>query len=386
MNLKTAALLLGVTAMTSGIVLAQEDDHRSIPHLDHVYLIMMENHHISQILGNPNAPFITSYTSTANLANNYFAVGHPSLTNYLETVGGSNFGIVNDNSPAWHLSEPDCINTLATFVDETATANACPISGSGIDAATPAVDTTNEGTPTEPIYNTPFGPAPTVGVTIADQLVEKGLSWKAYEENLPPYGADQVNNSDGLISDNGVTQTEPFLPKLYAVKHDPFVYFASVEEGTTPGLSMKQIADFGSLYADLAGGHSPNFSYIVPNQCHDQHARGTSEVGTGCSDEQSDIATGDAAVATLISSIKGSKAWKEGKNAIVLVWDENDYSSLPNQVILTVDTNYSKGGKVSTKSYNHYSLLKSIETGFGLSYINHAADKNVKVMSDLFAK
>ena len=101
MNLKTAALLLGVTTMTTGAALAQEDDHRAIPHLDHVYVIMMENHHISQILGNPNAPFITSYTSKANLANNYFAVGHPSLTNYLETVGGSNFGIVNDNPPVF---------------------------------------------------------------------------------------------------------------------------------------------------------------------------------------------------------------------------------------------------------------------------------------------
>jgi hypothetical protein len=34
--------------------------------------------------------------------------------------------------------------------------------------------------------------------------------------------------------------------------------------------------------------------------------------------------------------------------------------------------------------YNHFSLLKSIEAGFGLNYINHAADKNVKLMSDLF--
>ena len=60
MNLKTAALLLGVTAMTSGAALAQEDDHRSIPELDHVFVIMMENHYISQILGNSGTPFITS--------------------------------------------------------------------------------------------------------------------------------------------------------------------------------------------------------------------------------------------------------------------------------------------------------------------------------------
>jgi hypothetical protein len=35
--------------------------------------------------------------------------------------------------------------------------------------------------------------------------------------------------------------------------------------------------------------------------------------------------------------------------------------------------------------YNHFSLLKTIEAGFGLDYLNHAADHNVKVISDLFA-
>src|SRR5580693_2369983 len=95
MNFKNAALVLAAGALSTSFALAQEDD-RKIPHLDHVFVIMMENHYISQILGNPNAPYITSYAATANLANNYWAVGHPSLTNYLETVGGSNFGIVND--------------------------------------------------------------------------------------------------------------------------------------------------------------------------------------------------------------------------------------------------------------------------------------------------
>jgi phosphatidylinositol-3-phosphatase len=71
---------------------------------------------------------------------------------------------------------------------------------------------------------------------------------------------------------------------------------------------------------------------------------------------------------------------------IVTVWDENDFSSLPNQVITIVDTNYSQGGKTSNVKYNHFSLLKTIEAGFGLSYINHAADPNVKLMTDLFGK
>jgi hypothetical protein len=386
MTLKNAALVLAAGALCAAGALAQDDDgqHRAIPRLDHVFVIMMENHHISQILGNPNATFITGYTQHANLANNYFAVGHPSLTNYLEFVGGSNFGIINDDSPDWHKTT--CVSNLelGTPADETATTNTCPVAGSGMDAPTPAVDTTNEGTPQEPIYNDPLPSAKAVGMTIADQLVHHGLTWKSYQENLPPYGADGVNNSDGLISD--VTQSEPGMPKLYAVKHNPFVYFADVQEGANPRLSLKQSVDFTQLFADLRSGRVPNYSFIVPNQCHDQHARGTSEVGPGCSDDQNAIAQGDAAVSILIPAIKNSPAWKQGNNVIVLVWDENDYSSLPNQVIATVETNYGPTGLVSNVKYNHFSMLKTIEAGFGLPYLNHAADKNVPLMTDLFKK
>jgi hypothetical protein len=63
------------------------------------FLIMMENHGYQQVLNNPYAPFTQAEATSAKLATNYFAVAHPSLTNYLEIVGGSNFGITDDNPP-----------------------------------------------------------------------------------------------------------------------------------------------------------------------------------------------------------------------------------------------------------------------------------------------
>ena len=386
MKLKTAAALwLCAAALCTTAISAEDDDrdehrNRPIPRLDHVFVIVMENHYYGQVIGNPNAPFINQYAHQANLAKNYFAVGHPSLTNYLEIVGGSNFGIENDNPPDWHNT--NCVSPLHVNVNESSAPVTCPIHGTGWDEATPAVDTTNEGTPTEPVYNDPIPPARTVGITIANQLEEHGMSWKSYQENLPPYGADRVDYSDGLVSTT--TEQEPGMPKLYAVKHNPFAYFADVEQGTERSLSLARIVDFEQLYDDLNSGHAPNYSLIAPNQCHDQHGRGTSEVGTGCSVDANAIAQGDAALSVLIPAIKNSKAWKEGNNALVVVWDENDYSSLPNRVIATVDTNYAPTGKSSNVKYNHFSLLKTIEAGFGLDYLNHAADKNVKLMSDLF--
>jgi phosphatidylinositol-3-phosphatase len=91
-------------------------------------------------------------------------------------------------------------------------------------------------------------------------------------------------------------------------------------------------------------------------------------------------------VRNLVKSIKSSPAWEEGRNAIVLLWDENDYSNAPNtnQVVLVVDTNYGVHGVKSASFYTHFSLLKSLEAGFGLPCLNHACDESTKVMSDLF--
>jgi hypothetical protein len=54
-------------------------------------------------------------------------------------------------------------------------------------------------------------------------------------------------------------------------------------------------------------------------------------------------------------------------------------------VLLTVDTNYGGKGVQSNKFYTHFSLLKSLEAGFGLPCLNNACDAGTKVMSDLFA-
>jgi hypothetical protein len=378
---KTAmlAFTFAMTLMAGKPMFAQSDKVPSgVPEIDHAFVIMMENHSYQQIIGNTNAPFINAYAKSANLATNYYGVGHPSLTNYLEVVGGSNFGVLNDFSPDWHNTTCKSNIVLGVVSNEASSVNICPIAGKGLDAATPAVDTTNEGSSTSPVYNFPaYDPAKTVGKTIADQLNEREMSWKTYQENLPPYGADKVNNSDGLISD--VTAQEPGEPKLYAVKHNPFVYFANVQKN-----GLRNVVGFDRLWADLANGNVPNLAFITPNQCHDQHGRGATEMGTGCNVDQNDIAQGDAALNTIVSAIKASPMWKEGKNVIITIWDENDYGTEPNQVITIVDTNTGAGGFTSGTFYNHFSVLKSLEAGFGLPCLNHACDKDTTVMSDLF--
>ncbi len=386
-----------------------------IPQLDHVFVIMMENHGYSQIIDNPNAPFTNSYALVANLGVNYYAIAHPSLSNYLEVVGGSNFGIQSDNYPDWHNFY--CLTNLAsktTNTDNPASPAICPIAGEGTDAAIPAIDTTNEvqGAPGDINIDgtTSIAAATgTIGKSIGDQLAEAGLSWKSYQESLPPGGADAVNISDGYFTDQtnfpAITPTlKPALSgddvvALYAAKHNPFVYFQSVQEGYIPGNTLDNSVDFegaDGLYADLASGHVPTFSFIAPNQCNDQHGRGNA--GALCNFDPTDngsqaglnpalIIRGDVTVRKLVTAIKASPVWHTGNNAIVVLWDENDYSTAPetNQVPLIVDTSYGARGVVSTTRYNHFSLLKSLEAGFRLPCLNHACDAGVSVMTDLFA-
>ena len=149
--MKRKALLAGVLALATSAAFAQQGPvPKGVPPLSHVWVIMMENHGFVQVLNNPAAPFTTQYAAAANLGTNYFAVAHPSLTNYLEINGGSNFGVLDDNSPDWH--DASCQPNIASgMTNYEANSNPiCPISGSGIDAATPAIDYTNEAPATPP--------------------------------------------------------------------------------------------------------------------------------------------------------------------------------------------------------------------------------------------
>ena len=392
--------------------------------LDHVFVIMMENHAYGQIANNPQAPFINSMMKSANLATNYYAIAHPSSTNYLEVVGGSNFNKLSDQYPDWHNGNcvPNIVPGQPTNTDSPNSGVFCPISGhNGTDAAAPVLDNSTNETSAPPLTNingTLSIAAGTKidGISIADQLVAARKSWKSYQEGLPLIGADGVNVSDGYytiggnnaagtnvtsdftaLSTTGNPVSSADVVYLYAVKHNPFTYFAAVQEGRDRALSLERIVPFeGSrgLYADLKKGSVPDFAFIAPNQCNDQHGRGNGTAfcnydaddnGTQTGLNPSLILEGDLAVQRIVTAIKASPVWSESRSAIVILWDENDYSTrTSNQVVLIVDTNYGSHHVRSSRFYDHYSLTKTLDAAFRLPCLNHACDAGVEVMSDLF--
>lgn len=417
----SAAALLGAGAASA----AQGPVPQGIPRLDHVFVIMMENHGYAQIAGNPQAPFINSLMASANLATNYYAIAHPSATNYLEVVGGSNFNKLSDQATDWHNASciPNIVPGQPSNTDNPNSGPTCPIWGAdGTDAATPVVDNSTNETPAPPLTNINGVlsiPARTDidGISIADQLVQAGKSWKTYQESLPLSGADGVNYSDGYfilggenaagtnvttnfaaLSTSGNPVSSATVVDLYAMKHNPFAYFRSVQEGQDPRLSLKQVVSFDGprgLYADLRAGAVPNFAFIAPNQCDDMHGRGNGTAfclydaddnGTSTGVNPSLIRVGDLSVQRIVTAIKSSRVWRDSRSAIVILWDENDYSTITgNQVVLIVDTNYGLHGVQSNRFYDHYSLTKTLDAAFRLPCLNHACDSSVNVMTDLFA-
>jgi hypothetical protein len=77
--------------------------------------MMFENKDWSDILGNTNAPYMNSLLPIASFCDQYYTPpgNHPSEPNYLWLEAGTNFGIFNDNPPAFNSQ-----NTTNHFVTQ----------------------------------------------------------------------------------------------------------------------------------------------------------------------------------------------------------------------------------------------------------------------------
>jgi phospholipase C len=87
-----------------GLAVAPPPAHASIapaalPAYNHIVVVIEENHSFSEVIGNANAPYITSLANTGAKMTQSFAVTHPSEPNYLALFSGSTQGITNDSCP-----------------------------------------------------------------------------------------------------------------------------------------------------------------------------------------------------------------------------------------------------------------------------------------------
>ena len=357
-----------------------EGEHEGVPRLDHVFVIVLENHNsftsfgAQGILDSPNAPHIQELAKKYNSATNYNAVWHPSLPNYVAMITGDWIG--TDVLATGH-SYP--VNSTVGISDDDSPSVAT-------DLAPPASASSHRWR-----VNLP---------SIAGQLVKAHKDWRSYQQNIPEAGT-HVANWPGDANSG----------KVYAVKHNPFPYIAEVQDD--PKQFSKQVP-LEQLFSDLATGNLPELSYIVPDQCRDMHGLSSplAPCGSQLGDtDENDIKRGDDMAYWLVNAITGSRAWEEGRNALFLVFDEGNgpltcpydpdkqidlapKSLLPgadcyaaknfdDKVVMIVATNYGVRGVQDDTFYTHYSLLKTIEAAFGLDFVGHAKDATTKTLSRL---
>jgi hypothetical protein len=344
---------------------------QSMPRYDHIFVIVAENKSFNAIIGNPAAPQLNQFALEYGLATAYYGAAHPSEGNYIAMLGGSTFGIHDDD--AWYCKQGSqdqyCRNAR------------------------------EDG----------YAPHSVSARSFMQQLEAASLTWKGYFEDLPEPGSLAIYNPSE-------EKPDPKRPdQLYAAKHNGFISFDHVRQD--PQLHEK-VVPLSQLDADLASGRMPAYAQIVLNQCNDMH--GLPKAGTGPAPETDCIIPkgsgpaawaalirlGDKAIADIVNRIMAAPLWEEkGNNAIVIVWDEDDYGTKGTQgccgadpqspanfggghVPAIVITNHGPRGVSDPAPYNHYSLLRTCEEAFGMTeYLELAgADaQGVVAMTPLFA-
>ena len=179
---------------------------------------------------------------------------------------------------------------------------------------------------------------PIAGRGLGDELTAAGVSWRAYEE--------------------GMTRGCFESPSPYVLHHNPFAYYG--------GGCPDNVVNATRLDADLAGG-TARFNWIQPDVCHSTHS---------CP-----IEDGDRWLAGVVPRITASKAWQEG-GVLFITWDEDDGSG-SNQVA-TLVVSPGLAGHQSTRPYDHYSLLATIEDLLGVARLGRSAA--AQPMSELIAR
>ena len=359
----------------------ERHEHEGVPKLDHVFVIVLENHNSftsfgsNGILDNPQAPQIQALAKKYNVATNYNAVWHPSLPNYVSMITGDWVG--TDVVASGHLYPAG--STVGISDDDS-----------------PSV-ATDYGPPANPSIHRWTVNLP----SLAGQLVAAGKDWRAYLQNIPESGTHLANWP-------GDSNTA----KLYAVKHNPFPYVTEIQNDSKQ--FAKQVP-LEQLFSDLGSGKAPAFSYIVPDQCRDMHGLSNPLAPCGGANDTDDIDVkrGDDEAGWLVNAITGSEGWERGRNAIFLVFDEGNGpltcaydpdhgvdtvpgSLLPgadcyaaanfnDRVVLIAITNYGVRGVQDTRFQSHYSLLKTIEAAFRLPFLGHAADATTNTLAPLLA-
>jgi hypothetical protein len=151
------------------------------------------------------------------------------------------------------------------------------------------------------------------------------------------------------------------------------------------------------LSTDISAGTVPQFSYIVPDECHDMHGDPPyclDSGNEGDAQNQHLITVGDEYLGQLVSEITNAPFWAEGNNAIAITFDSGsngtagccDANPGGGRVATVVITSHGPRDVTDDTPSNHYSMLSTLQSLFGLPCLQNTCDTaNVQTLLPLFA-
>src|SRR5215470_15298157 len=179
---------------------------------------------------------------------------------------------------------------------------------------------------------------------LMSQLEAASKTWKGYFQGMPYPGYRGFSYPD---KSNGIPDSDT----QYVSKHNGIVNFTNMQ---------------------------------TPDECHDSHGAPPWCVDSSPinSVQQSFlIAQMDAFVGEIVNAITSSSTWSTGNNAIVITFDEGAFAK--SQIVTVVITNHGPRGVTDNTSFNHFSLLASLQQTFGLGCLLNSCTANP--MTNLFA-
>ncbi len=84
----------------------------AVPAPSHVVVLVMENKGPAEVLGDPQAPYLTGLARRAAVFTDAHGVAHPSQPNYLALFAGDTFGVTDDSCPI-RVDGPNLAGLLA---------------------------------------------------------------------------------------------------------------------------------------------------------------------------------------------------------------------------------------------------------------------------------
>jgi len=322
------------------------------PPIKHVFLIVLENKGFSETFGKDSqAPYLAeTLRSQGQLIGNYYGVAHLSLPNYIAMVSGQAANPITQSDCQFYMDMvPGSIGA-----DGQAFGQGC-------------------------VYPSPVK-------TIADQLRAKGLTWRGYMQDMGNSSTEAKTCRHPALNSQDKTQSAK-VGDQYAARHNPFVYFHSIIDDAAS--CNTNVVPLDRLSNDLGSvASTPNYSFITPNLCEDGH-------DAPCVDGRpGGLVSSDAFLRTWVPRIMASQAFRQD-GLLIVTFDEaetGDASACcdeqpgPNTPNPGATTAGPGGGKVgamvlspwvqpgttNAATYNHYSLLRSVEDIFGLSHLGYA--------------